>query len=310
MTCRPWSTRSSRCSGRRPTYAILKGRSHYLCRNKVHGGMPDDDGDALFDPSPTTAAGPRRRAAARLGRGRPRPATATSSTPASTTGPGGRSASPRASAWAPPSARTARSASPSWPATGPTRSTIVVTNHAMLAIDALESFTRAARARRGRRRRGARAGRPGHRGRDRRADRADGRAGRRAGPGGIVDGHRGPRPTRPSALEAALAALPEGRIVQLPEQLATAMALVRDAARDGRCPRSAGPSRPTTAPGRWPSAAGRAPCTRPPSGSRRTRRTTWPGSRTTSAAARCSRSRRCRSTACCARRCSVSARWC
>ena len=43
--------------GRRPTYAILKGRSNYLCRNKVHGGMPDDDGDALFDPSPTTALG-------------------------------------------------------------------------------------------------------------------------------------------------------------------------------------------------------------------------------------------------------------
>src|SRR3954452_2947604 len=43
--------------GRRPTYAILKGRSNYLCRNKVLGGMPDDDGDALFDPSPTTALG-------------------------------------------------------------------------------------------------------------------------------------------------------------------------------------------------------------------------------------------------------------
>ena len=53
---------------RRPTYAILKGRSNYLCRNKVHGGMPDDDEDALFDPSPTTQLGPRRGAAARLGR--------------------------------------------------------------------------------------------------------------------------------------------------------------------------------------------------------------------------------------------------
>ena len=42
---------------RRPTYAILKGRSNYLCRNKVLGGMPDDDGDALFDPSPTTQLG-------------------------------------------------------------------------------------------------------------------------------------------------------------------------------------------------------------------------------------------------------------
>ena len=43
--------------GRRPTYAILKGRSNYLCRNKLHGGMPDDDGEALFDPSPTTPLG-------------------------------------------------------------------------------------------------------------------------------------------------------------------------------------------------------------------------------------------------------------
>jgi ATP-dependent DNA helicase DinG len=43
--------------GRRPTYAILKGRSNYLCKNKVLGGMPDDSEDALFDASPTTALG-------------------------------------------------------------------------------------------------------------------------------------------------------------------------------------------------------------------------------------------------------------
>ena len=44
--------------GRRPTYAILKGRSNYLCKNKVYGGMPDDgEGEALFDASPTTALG-------------------------------------------------------------------------------------------------------------------------------------------------------------------------------------------------------------------------------------------------------------
>src|SRR3954447_2391510 len=43
--------------GRRPTYAILKGRANYLCRNKVLGGMPDDDQDALFDPSPSTQLG-------------------------------------------------------------------------------------------------------------------------------------------------------------------------------------------------------------------------------------------------------------
>jgi ATP-dependent DNA helicase DinG len=43
--------------GRRPAYAILKGRANYLCRNRVYGGMPDDSEDALFDPSPTTQLG-------------------------------------------------------------------------------------------------------------------------------------------------------------------------------------------------------------------------------------------------------------
>ena len=61
---------------------------------------------------------------------------------------------------------------------------IVVTNHALLAIDALESFTVLPEHDVGRRRRGARAGRPGDRGGHRRADRAAGRAGGRAGPGG------------------------------------------------------------------------------------------------------------------------------
>lgn len=33
--------------GRRPTYALVKGRRNYLCRHKLDGGFPDDDG-ALF----------------------------------------------------------------------------------------------------------------------------------------------------------------------------------------------------------------------------------------------------------------------
>ena len=150
--------------GRRPTFAILKGRSNYLCLQQ--GARRDARRRRATRCSTrrrTTALGRRRGAAARLGRRdrdrRPRRARSR----ASTTGPGGRSASPRASASARRSARTARSASPSWPATGRARPTIVVTNHALLAIDALESFAGAARARRGGRRRGARAGRPGHR---------------------------------------------------------------------------------------------------------------------------------------------------
>ena len=62
--------------GRRPTFAILKGRSNYLCKNKVLGGMPDDSEDALFDAVAYDGAGPRRRTTAWVGRrhgdGRPR----------------------------------------------------------------------------------------------------------------------------------------------------------------------------------------------------------------------------------------------
>ncbi len=43
--------------GRRPTYAVLKGRHNYLCLDRLHRGVPDDsDDDALFA-APTTALG-------------------------------------------------------------------------------------------------------------------------------------------------------------------------------------------------------------------------------------------------------------
>ena len=52
---------------RRPRFAILKGRGNYLCLNKIHNGSSADphDGDAsgearaaaLFEPTPTTAVG-------------------------------------------------------------------------------------------------------------------------------------------------------------------------------------------------------------------------------------------------------------
>ncbi|GAA2357318.1 ATP-dependent DNA helicase [Saccharopolyspora halophila] len=36
--------------GRRPTFAILKGRRNYLCLNRIHGNAPEEpDEDALFD---------------------------------------------------------------------------------------------------------------------------------------------------------------------------------------------------------------------------------------------------------------------
>jgi ATP-dependent DNA helicase DinG len=38
--------------GRRPTYALLKGRHHYLCRARLDGSAAEDQGDGLFDDGP------------------------------------------------------------------------------------------------------------------------------------------------------------------------------------------------------------------------------------------------------------------
>lgn len=35
---------------REPQYAMLKGRSNYLCLHRLHEGVPEDEGDGLFDP--------------------------------------------------------------------------------------------------------------------------------------------------------------------------------------------------------------------------------------------------------------------
>ena len=43
--------------GRKPTFAILKGRRNYLCLNKLHGPDEVDDGDQLFDPFAVSAMG-------------------------------------------------------------------------------------------------------------------------------------------------------------------------------------------------------------------------------------------------------------
>jgi ATP-dependent DNA helicase DinG len=43
--------------GREPVFAILKGRRNYLCLNKVHGTAPDEPEDALFDPRSVSAIG-------------------------------------------------------------------------------------------------------------------------------------------------------------------------------------------------------------------------------------------------------------
>ncbi|GAA4662567.1 ATP-dependent DNA helicase [Streptomyces chumphonensis] len=45
---------------RRPEYAMLKGRSNYLCLHRLHEGVPAEEEDALFDPveAAARAAGP------------------------------------------------------------------------------------------------------------------------------------------------------------------------------------------------------------------------------------------------------------
>ena len=215
--------------GRRPTYAILKGRSNYLCRNKVHGGMPDDDGEALFDPSPTTALG---RDVVRL-RGW---SDETETGDRDELDPG---VSDRAWRQVSVTARECLGAAKCpygaecFAELSRNRAAeveIVVTNHAMLAIDALESFSLL----------------PEHDAvvvdeAHELVDRVTGvatdeltapmaeRAARQARR--LVDGTEDLTDAA-EALEVALETLPEGRLVTLPEQLATAVSLVRDAARD------------------------------------------------------------------------------
>jgi ATP-dependent DNA helicase DinG len=43
--------------GREPVFAILKGRRNYLCLQRLRGGPADDEGDALFDPGAVSAIG-------------------------------------------------------------------------------------------------------------------------------------------------------------------------------------------------------------------------------------------------------------
>ena len=47
----------SKLLGREPVFAILKGRRNYVCLNKVHGSVPDDPEDSLFDPRSVSALG-------------------------------------------------------------------------------------------------------------------------------------------------------------------------------------------------------------------------------------------------------------
>jgi ATP-dependent DNA helicase DinG len=43
--------------GRPPTFAILKGRGNYVCRYRLHGGAPEDPQDTLVEPAAASAVG-------------------------------------------------------------------------------------------------------------------------------------------------------------------------------------------------------------------------------------------------------------
>jgi len=43
--------------GREPTFAILKGRRNYLCLHRLRSGPPDEPGETLFDPAAVSAVG-------------------------------------------------------------------------------------------------------------------------------------------------------------------------------------------------------------------------------------------------------------
>ena len=255
-TCPGWPTRSSRCSGRRPTFAVLKGRHHYLCLAKLEHA---DEEEPATRCSTTPPPGRRPSGSARpagsasrssgcaTGRRRPTPATATSSTRASTTRPGGRCRCRRASASARPRCPFGAECFAEASRARAREADIVVTNHSLLAVDML-------------------AGRhivpphkllvvdEAHELADRVSSAAQaeltagaGRAGRPAGPAADRAGRcrgadRGRRRARPSGWPRRR----PGRITAgLPPPLREACTLLDAATRRGARPRSA-TSRPTT----------------------------------------------------------------
>jgi ATP-dependent DNA helicase DinG len=216
--------------GRRPTYAMLKGRRNYVCLNKLQGGMPPDEGEALFEAKPTTALG---REVVRLRAW----AEQTDTGDRDELTPG---VSERAWGQVSVSARECLGAQkcPYGAECFAERSRahagdadIVVTNHALLAIDALENYHIL----------------PEHdvvvvdEGHEL-VDRVTGvatqelsqaaveRAAKRAGRL-VSDDDTGELEAAAAALGAALDASPEGRLPVLPDSLVSAVVLVRDAAR-------------------------------------------------------------------------------
>ena len=142
-----WSSATSRrCStprrdvlGSRPSYAVLKGRSNYACLHRIRDGVPDDQG-ALID-LPEGSMGAEVAPAAAVGRGgvrgrrarRPRQR-AVAHRSALEPGVGQPPRVPRGR----PSARTRVECFAERAREQAMQSSLIVTNHSLLAIDAIE----------------------------------------------------------------------------------------------------------------------------------------------------------------------------
>ena len=125
--------------GREPAFAILKGRRNYLCLHRLRNGPPDEPGETLFDPAATSAVGRQVRRITEWAAG-----TATGDRDDLVPGVEDR-------AWRQFSVSATECLGAQRCSFGSTcfaerareeagRVDIVVTNHALLAIDALEEF--------------------------------------------------------------------------------------------------------------------------------------------------------------------------
>ena len=128
--------------GREPTFAILKGRNNYVCKHRLGGGVgaPEDEGDGLFEiPAPSSQLGKEVLRAREWAAG-----TDTGDRDDLVPGVGDR-------AWAQISVNSRECLGATRCPDGPdcfaerareraAEADVVVTNHALLAIDALESI--------------------------------------------------------------------------------------------------------------------------------------------------------------------------
>ena len=121
------------------SYAVLKGRSNYACLHRIRAGVPDDQGTLIEVPQGSMATKVLELRAWAEEEAEAHGAAASATTRRGTpTASGARSRSTTASASAPRSARSAQECFAELAREKAQRSHLVVTNHSLLAIDAIE----------------------------------------------------------------------------------------------------------------------------------------------------------------------------